>query len=822
MAESPEVYVTGPDGQEYRTGGDTLRDYLANGYTVSKNQPNFRGVPVRLPDGSAAELDPQRAEEAIRSGGADVIDRGTLLADQERQVYGGGAGQTAAAAAGLARGATLGLSDVVAGAIDPTLPAGLRQLQEANPATSTATELGGNIASLLATGGGAGLGSLATRGAVKLGAVEGGLAARALAGAAVGAAEMGAIEGGRELSQATLQERETSAARVAEAFGHGALLGGAFGGALPLAGAALSGAASGARRLAGKVVPGGPGSLADDALAYAREKTLKSTGGTSTELGKIIDASPELRQAADDILIKDAPRALGKSEGAVLSREQMKAGVEAAADEIGATMGATLKTIDANARGIGADIRAIAARARAEVLAPLEANIFAGAEARAVEKQIRQLEKLKDYRVGFDSLHDLSSQLGKVLRRNPQAPAAEELYAFRSLLEEEIGAGAARVSQDIGGDLAGQYAAARTRYAAAMMLEKAVTTGVKAETKNLTFSLSSMIAGGSGSSLGATIGGAVAGPAGAAIGGVIGAGTGAVLANLNKRFGDQIVSQALRAYAQGETRMVASLVDSSIAQGVGKMLSGTAKATNRIAPIVAADAATRTALLGRSLAPVGPRAVDRRAPPGGASPQQTAKIRATIEQSAEQQRQAIGAAMAAAPPEVAATLRGQLGASERATTYLLSKIPLSGNQKNTLTPQAEAPRLTKAQLDELVTAARVVADPLSVLESLERGTLQRTEVEALRVAAPGLYQQIRTEVQTQLSTREEPLPYRQALQLSQLLGVVGHPSLSPASIQAIQASYAPPAQSNQPAPPVSAPKRPISTTKDWSLTSEEP
>jgi hypothetical protein len=214
--------------------------------------------------------------------------------------------------------------------------------------------------------------------------------------------------------------------------------------------------------------------------------------------------------------------------------------------------------------------------------------------------------------------------------------------------------------------------------------------------------------------------------------------------------------------------------------------------------------------------------VDRRAPPGGASPQQTAKIRATIEQSAEQQRQAIGAAMAAAPPEVAATLRGQLGASERATTYLLSKIPLSGNQKNTLTPQAEAPRLTKAQLDELVTAARVVADPLSVLESLERGTLQRTEVEALRVAAPGLYQQIRTEVQTQLSTREEPLPYRQALQLSQLLGVVGHPSLSPASIQAIQASYAPPAQSNQPAPPVSAPKRPISTTKDWSLTSEEP
>lgn len=816
MADPAEVYVTGPDGQEYRTGGDTLRDYLANGYTLSKNQPNFRGVPVRLPDGTAQELDPQRAEEVIRGGGGDVIDRGTLLADQERQVYGGGAGQAAAAAAGLARGATLGLSDVVAGAIDPTLPGGLRQLQEANPATSTAAELGGNIASLLATGGAAGLGQGAARGAVALGATEGGLAARALAGAAVGAAEMGAIEAGRELSQATLQERETSAARVAEAFGHGALLGGAFGGALPLAGAALSGVASGARKVAGKVMPGGPGSL-----AYAREKTLKSTGGTQKEIGKILDASPELRQAADDILIRDVPRALGKSEAAVVSRAEMQAGIETARQEIGAEMGKALKAIDTNARGVGADIGGIVARARETVLAPLEANVFAGAEARAVAKQIQQLEKLKDYRVGFESLHDLSSQLGKVIRKNPTAAATQDLKAFRSLIEEEIVTGANRASAEIGGDIAGQYATARTRYAAAKMLEDAVATGVKAETKNLTFSLSSMLAGGTGTSLGATVGGAVLGPVGAAIGGVVGGVGGAVIANLNKRFGDQVVSQALRAYAQGETRMVASLVDNSIAQGVGKMLSGGAKATKRIAPVVAADAATRTALLGRSPAPLGPRTVDRRAPPGGASPQQTAQIRTTIQQSAEQQQAGLKAAMAAAPPALAATLRGQLAASERATTYLLSKIPLSGNQKNTLTPQAEAPRLTKAQLDDLVTAARVVADPLSVLESLERGDLRRVEVEALRVAAPGLYQQIRTEVQAQLSERTEPLPYRQALQLSQLLGVVGHPSLSPASIRAIQASYAPAPQESQPAP-VRAPKRPISTTKDWSLTSEEP
>jgi hypothetical protein len=811
MAESPEVYVTGPDGQEYRTGGDTLRDYLANGYTVSKNQPNFRGVPVRLPDGSAAELDPQRAEEAIRSGGADVIDRGTLLADQERQVFGGGAGQTAAAAAGLARGATLGLSDVVAGAIDPTLPAGLRQLQEANPATSTATEMGGNIASLLATGGGAGLGSLATRGAVKLGAVEGGLAARALAGAAVGAAEMGAIEAGRELSQATLQERETSAARVAEAFGHGALLGGAFGGALPLAGAAFGGVASGARRAAGAVterlgvkVAEGESFVQAVARQLEDEFAAKSVGAMKKQFREFTGESFARTGAKD--------RAVEMAQEMALQPLERKVAMNAAAmREAGERITAAADTL--SAAGVRAEVAPVVEgiTAKAASFAERSGPQFKAA-AREAETWVADL-RANAGDGDVKKLLQFKRDLGGSTAWDPRLDAFKTpAEALKRDLYHQVDDLIVRTGESTGDDAFRDAWRAANRDSQAARWIKGSLDEKLAGQANRAMGLSEQIGGAAGFVVGGGLN-----PVG-----LLTAAAGAGVQRLIKSYGADVGTLAARAFRTGDTKVISSIVDSSIAQGVGKMLSGTAKATNRIAPIVAADAATRTALLGRSLAPVGPRAVDRRAPPGGASPQQTAKIRATIEQSAEQQRQAIGAAMAAAPPEVAATLRGQLGASERATTYLLSKIPLSGNQKNTLTPQAEAPRLTKAQLDELVTAARVVADPLSVLESLERGTLQRTEVEALRVAAPGLYQQIRTEVQTQLSTREEPLPYRQALQLSQLLGVVGHPSLSPASIQAIQASYAPPAQSNQPAPPVSAPKRPISTTKDWSLTSEEP
>ena len=193
-----------------------------------------------------------------------------------------------------------------------------------------------------------------------------------------------------------------------------------------------------------------------------------------------------------------------------------------------------------------------------------------------------------------------------------------------------------------------------------------------------------------------------------------------------------------------------------------------------------------------------------------------------IQGSQAQQRAAIERVMEMAP-EMAPELRGQLAASERAHAYLLSKIPATSNTSATLTPQAEVPRMTQAQRDELLTAVRVVTDPLSVLDSLQAGTISRAEVDALKATAPELYASIQSDVQAQLDARTEPLPYRKALELSTLLGVVGHPSLDPAVMRGIQASFGPQVVASQQAqqPAQNAPVRKITRAGDWSVRREE-
>jgi len=143
---------------------------------------------------------------------------------------------------------------------------------------------------------------------------------------------------------------------------------------------------------------------------------------------------------------------------------------------------------------------------------------------------------------------------------------------------------------------------------------------------------------------------------------------------------------------------------------------------------------------------------------------------------------------------------------------------------SSLTPQAEQPRMSKSEVDTLVVSMRVAADPLSVLDSMEKGTLSSTEVNALRATAPDVYGRLVTTVQAQLQSMEEPLPYKEAVQLSTLLGISGDPSMEPATMSWIQEAYAPqqppqqqPAMSSQPAPA----RKSIDYSHSWELIREE-
>ncbi len=158
--------------------------------------------------------------------------------------YGGASGKVQAALAGIARGATVGASDVLGRAIGGEDTARtLEGLQAQNPITSGVGEFAGVLLPSIVSGGTlapagmvSALGRKVTAGAIREGA---GLAGR-VAGHAVGAAAEGAIFGGGQyLSQVALEDKPLSAEGFVGGMGKGALFAAPVGGAFALGGEAL-------------------------------------------------------------------------------------------------------------------------------------------------------------------------------------------------------------------------------------------------------------------------------------------------------------------------------------------------------------------------------------------------------------------------------------------------------------------------------------------------------------------------------------------------------------------------------------------------------
>lgn len=224
-----------------------------------------------------------------------VLDTPEAAAERERQrTYGSGGAQALAGAAGLARGATMGLSDAAAAGVDALagtdITSDLDALREVNPGLSALGEVGGAVAPLLLSGGGSMLarggveaaqlgrggtsvlGSLLRAGTAPARLVEGlaaGTEARVLAGlgtetsgsllarslgrgASLGAG--GAVEGAavglqQSITEAALGDAPLTAEQVLANVGLNALLGGATGGVLGTGGEMLMSGARGSREI---------------------------------------------------------------------------------------------------------------------------------------------------------------------------------------------------------------------------------------------------------------------------------------------------------------------------------------------------------------------------------------------------------------------------------------------------------------------------------------------------------------------------------------------------------------------------------------------
>jgi hypothetical protein len=92
--------------------------------------------------------------------------------------------------------------------------------------------------------------------------------------------------------------------------------------------------------------------------------------------------------------------------------------------------------------------------------------------------------------------------------------------------------------------------------------------------------------------------------------------------------------------------------------------------------------------------------------------------------------------------------------------------------------------------ERLVRAAGAIADPMAVLDRLERGTVNRDELDAIRAVAPNMFAEMQNSIMVGLATREINPDYRGRLTLSMAFNIPADSSMLPASVAMSQTVYA--------------------------------
>lgn len=279
-------------------------------------------VIVRNKAGEAYAFPAEQAAIEITKHGASLEDEAQAAGRLQQEEYGDYEG-TAAVMGGL-RGATLGMSDVVASKLG--FAEQVRGIKQASPSASMGGEVVGAVGSLLVPGGQAKIlqgaralgaparatakvGQMVERGlgkALKVGTQEtalGRVAAKSVQMGGAAAVEGGLYGAGQFVSEAALGEIDPNAEALLGHVGTGAVLGGVFGGGL----GALGG-------IGGEVVSGGKG-LFDKARKGFVKKTATQEGSDVAEMSMRLDgAVPE--QEAQSVLAETYAKMSAATTGA--------------------------------------------------------------------------------------------------------------------------------------------------------------------------------------------------------------------------------------------------------------------------------------------------------------------------------------------------------------------------------------------------------------------------------------------------------------------------------------------------------------------------
>jgi hypothetical protein len=123
---------------------------------------------------------------------------------------------------------------------------------------------------------------------------------------------------------------------------------------------------------------------------------------------------------------------------------------------------------------------------------------------------------------------------------------------------------------------------------------------------------------------------------------------------------------------------------------------------------------------------------------------------------------------------------------QRGMQFLATKLP--PGQENP-SPFYKPPPASAESVAKFARYVKAVKDPLTILDSLNAGTVSSEEIEAVKAVYPQLYDQIRDTMVTEIQNRKEPLPESKSVRVGVLFGVPTIPLLEPGNYQVVQASY---------------------------------
>jgi hypothetical protein len=804
------------------------------GDAVAKGQAFFKKDAKVYATNADGELVTVSAQDATKPG-YTVLSGDQLRKEYNRKKYGKDAGDVAlATAAGAARGLTLGASDAVLSGVggDDTRRA-LQGLREANPIASGVGEVAGAVAPVLLTGGasaGASAGAAGARSGASLGAralsgaatavktagiapraaaavgsivergVARGLAAagyegktvlgRAAAGAlktaSAGAAE-GAIYGGAQAANdAVLSGDAITAEKIVAGMGHGALFGAGVGGVLGSAGPLITGAAT-------KLRPGKE-TLENLAKEQALQSVLRGTDFRRIA-GKAVGEAAEKRIAAtgDDLIgytFKSGPL---KGERVMLpgrNTEELVERITYAKEEIGAAIGGAKKELSERMAQAGdsPDVGEFLRRVDENVISPLMKSKSPGAmsKARAVNKELAILRDEHQARMMAKAAAEAGETMpvrlpdGRVElrpREVPPAPTYEDLDAFRSRLAEKVypQAGSAG-GMPAAPSKAVKYFEQAERTLADYLKEKAAGALRSAgddpnafNELNRQYNSFRKLEQLAGKNANQTLGNRSVSPSDHALG----------------------LASFMGAMATGNVGALGAMAYGGAATMANKLLR---ERGNSFVAYYAQKAAQMDDRIDQVAQALAGRVNVK--PPALAASLQGEGLRDSYQKTSERIRELARPAVAAQHvsglvPEVASQYPrvGSAVSAKLLGIYqqLSAKLPASHvDTGETLTPLAIQRRVTPQAMRSFMASVRGALEPESVINDLAHGVVDRDAVEALKMAHPETFMQLRNKVADYVEQNEEQLPFKRRIMLSLTFDFAGDSSLEPQRMAALQ------------------------------------